>query len=64
METWVSPSKEKFYRRTCCSKSEGMARFYQVWASLDPHNINKTIKKYPGCLIECRDVTEGHTTKI
>lgn len=64
METWVGPLKEQFYRRTCRSKSEGMARFYRVWASLDPRKVNRTIKKYPGRLIECRDVTEGRATRF
>lgn len=64
METWVSPLKDKFYRKTCRSKSEGMARFYRVWADLDPHKVNKSIKKYPGRLIECRDVTVGRATNF
>ena len=64
METWVSPLKEKFYRKTCRSKSEGMARFYRVWAGLDPRKINKTIRGYPGRLIECRDVVNGRATKF
>jgi hypothetical protein len=64
METWVSPLKEKFYRRSCTSKTEGIARFYQVWGELSPEKINKTTDSYPGRLHELAYVTKGASTKF
>jgi len=43
--------------------SAGVRRFYEVWQSLDPKKINRTIDSYLARLHEVIHVTEGHMTK-
>jgi hypothetical protein len=63
METWVSPLKHMFYKRSCASEKAGVARFYKVWQRLNPEKINRTIDGYPERLRQCRDRYQGLVTK-